>query len=181
MSTRDRILAAAEDVVLTDGVACLTLEKAAARAGLSKGGVLYHFKTRNDLVAAMVERLATRFDGAVREHHRALSPDGGPGTFARAYVEECFAEATTEEEERGERVGAAVIAAIAAEPALLQPLRSAFEGWQRDLEMDSADPVRATIARFAADGLWLCELFGIDALSPELREDLKRELVRMVS
>jgi AcrR family transcriptional regulator len=60
--TRERILFGAEEVVLRDGVAHLTLEAAANEAGISKGGILYHFGTRAALVAAMVERLSSRFD-----------------------------------------------------------------------------------------------------------------------
>jgi hypothetical protein len=40
--TKRRIVDAAEEVVLRDGVARLTLDAAAAEAGLSKGGILYH-------------------------------------------------------------------------------------------------------------------------------------------
>ena len=39
-ATKGRIIDAAEEGVLRDGVAHLTLEAAAAKAGLSKGGVL---------------------------------------------------------------------------------------------------------------------------------------------
>ncbi len=177
-STRERILEAAQDVVLTDGVSCLTLEKAAARAGMSKGGVLYHFRTKDALVAAMVQRLAEQFDDGIRAH-RDRRPE--PGAFARAYVEECFAEPVTDDEIRSERVGAALIAAIASQPELLATLRSAFAGWQGEIERDSADAVTATVARFAADGLWLCELFGIDGLSPAMRDEVRLRLLGMVS
>jgi AcrR family transcriptional regulator len=178
ISTRERILEAAEDVVLSDGVTCLTLEKAAARAGLSKGGVLYHFRTKDALVAAMVERLADRFDEGLRVH-RGLRPERGE--FARAYVEECFAEPVTDDDLRVERVGAALIAAIASQPELLASLRASFAGWQREIEQDAADPVAATIARFAADGMWLCELFGIDGLTPAMRDAVRAAVLRMVS
>ncbi len=178
VSTRDRILVAAEEVVLTDGVSCLTLEKAAARAGMSKGGVLYHFRTKDALVAAMVDRLADRFEDGIRAH-RARRPE--PGAFARAYVEECFAEPVTADEIRDERVGAALLAAIASQPELLGPLREAFAGWQRGIEQDAADPVAATIVRFAADGMWLSELFGIDAVTPQMKDAVRAELLRMVS
>jgi AcrR family transcriptional regulator len=177
-STRERILEAAQDVVLTDGVSCLTLEKAAARAGISKGGVLYHFRTKDALVAAMVERLAEQFDDGIRAH-RSRRPEAGG--FALAYVEECFAEPTTDDEIRVERVGAAILAAIASQPELLVTLRTAFAGWQRELERDAADPVTASVARFAADGLWLCELFGIDGLSPAMRDAVRLRLLDMVS
>ena len=173
LSTRDRILRAAEDVVLTDGVACLTLEKAAARAGLSKGGVLYHFKTRHDLVAGMVERLAQRYEDAV------VGQTGVP--FARSFIEFCFVEPATDEEHRDERVGAALIAAVAAEPGQLAPLREAYVRWQAEIEASTSDPVQATVARLAADGLWLCELFGIDAVSPQLRVQVRQRLLDMVS
>ena len=190
--TRARILAAAEDVVLTDGVARLTLEKAAGCAGLSKGGVLYHFPTRSALVAAMVTRLADRIDDSLRRHLAEVghpSVDGAapaedaataPGGYARAYVAEAFTLPQGEEEERGERLGAAVLAAMASEPELLDPLRRAFARWQGELEADAGDPVRATIARLAADGLWLSELFGLAPLTPDLRARVRDELIRMV-
>jgi AcrR family transcriptional regulator len=180
--TKTRIVTAAEDVVLTEGVARLTLEKAAERAGVSKGGVLYHFPTRSALVSAMVARLAEGFDSALRQHLAADPQDAAtPGRYARAYVAECFALPQGEDDERGERLGAAVLAAMASEPELLAPLRAAFERWQRDLEADGGDPVRATVARLAADGLWLSELFGLAPLRPDLRAKVRDELVRMVS
>jgi AcrR family transcriptional regulator len=185
--TRARIVTAAEDVVLTDGVARLTLEKAAERAGISKGGVLYHFPTRSALVAAMVSRLTEDFDAALDRHHEPAEPADGtaerpdrPGSFARAYVAESFALPQGELEERGERLGAAVLAAMASEPELLAPLQVAFGRWQARLEADSTDPVRATVARLAADGLWLSELFGLGPLTPDLRLRVRDELIRMV-
>ena len=82
--TRERILFGAEEVVLRDGVAHLTLEAAANEAGISKGGILYHFGTRAALVAAMVERLSSRFD---EDLEREGSGSGQPGAFTRAYLE----------------------------------------------------------------------------------------------
>jgi AcrR family transcriptional regulator len=49
-TTKERIVSAAEEVVLRHGVSRLTLEAAALEAGLSKGGVLSHFPTRDALV-----------------------------------------------------------------------------------------------------------------------------------
>ncbi len=176
-STRDRILEAAEDVVLTDGVANLTLEKAAARAGLSKGGVLYHFRTRAALVSAMVSRLAEQFDAGLA----AYLAETGPGSFSRAYVRECFAQPQGEDERRTEQIGAAVVAAISSEPQLLDPLRTAFAGWQQRIETDGIDAARATVIRLAADGLWLCELLGFADLGPQLRDQVRAELERLAT
>ena len=70
---------------------------------------------------------------------------------------------------------------MASEPALLQPLQESFEHWQRQVELDGIDPVKATVARIAADGLWLCELFGFAALTPQMRSAVEAELKAMVT
>jgi hypothetical protein len=44
--SKDRILDAAERVVLRDGVTHLTLDAVAAETGISKGGLLYHFPSK---------------------------------------------------------------------------------------------------------------------------------------
>jgi AcrR family transcriptional regulator len=170
-ATRDRILDAAESIVIRDGVARLTLDAAAAEAQLSKGGVLYHFPTRDLLVSGMVERLVAAFDADLDDEVAtdAAGDSTETGRYVRAYVRATVRESQTPEEVRRERAGAAVLAAMASEPQLLEPLRTSFDRWQRRLVADGIDPVKATVARLAADGLWLIELFGFAPLGEPLR------------
>ncbi|WP_232528814.1 TetR/AcrR family transcriptional regulator [Mycetocola zhujimingii] len=56
-STRDRILVAYEDLLIEAGERGATLDAVAARAGVSKGGLLYHFGSKDALSAGLVERL----------------------------------------------------------------------------------------------------------------------------
>jgi AcrR family transcriptional regulator len=170
-NARDRILDAAETLVSRDGVARLTLEAAASEAGLSKGGVLYHFRSRDTLVSAMVERLVAAFDDDLAEESAAEQAAGAPadGRYVRAYVRATTRPARTAADVRRERAGAAVLAAMACEPELLAPLRHSFDRWQERLANDGVDPVRATVARLAADGLWLVDLFGFAPLDEPLR------------
>src|SRR5262245_2150654 len=58
---RDRLLDAAEAVVVRQGIANLTLDAVAAEAGLSKGGLLHHFPTKDKLVEGMVVRSAEQW------------------------------------------------------------------------------------------------------------------------
>jgi len=62
LSTRDKIIDAAMSIVRDQGVAKLTLDEAAKVAGFSKGGVLYHFKTKDDLIRGMVATLIHSYD-----------------------------------------------------------------------------------------------------------------------
>src|SRR5262245_2229795 len=81
---RDRMLDAAEAVVVRQGIANLTLEAVAAEAGMSKGGLLHYFPNKDRLVEGLVMRCA--------EHWRACSLEAfesvpaGPGRMARALL-----------------------------------------------------------------------------------------------
>ncbi len=181
--TKRRILTAAEEVVLRDGVVHLTLDAAAAEAGLSKGGVLYHFPSRDALVAAMVAAIIDEFEAAIARHLPADGDEGSgaAGSFTRAYVSATFDPGTagTRGPSRQDRLGAALIAAAAAEPELLVPLRDAAERWQARLAADGLDPVLASLVRLACDGLWLCDLFGLAPPTGARRDALGTALERM--
>jgi len=65
-------------------VARLTLDAVAREAGLSKGGLLYHFPSKNALIAGMTATLLEDFEGEVRR--RSGADDEEPGRWLRAYV-----------------------------------------------------------------------------------------------
>ncbi|MGI8954101.1 MAG: TetR/AcrR family transcriptional regulator [Nocardioidaceae bacterium] len=56
-ATRDRLLDAFEELLVVGGSRAATLDAVAARAEVSKGGLLYHFPSKDDLVTAMLDRL----------------------------------------------------------------------------------------------------------------------------
>jgi AcrR family transcriptional regulator len=79
-SSRERILDAYADLLICDGERQATLEAVAARAGISKGGLLYHFPSKEQLAAGLCDRLATL---AAEDAHAMRNADEGP---ARYYV-----------------------------------------------------------------------------------------------
>ncbi len=81
--------------------------------------------------------------------------------------------------DREDRLGAALIAAAAAQPDLLSPLQEAADRWQGRLEQDGIDPTVATVLRLACDGLWMCDLFGLAAPARAQRADVGRLLEAM--
>lgn len=54
---REKVLDAFESILLEEGERAATLEAVARRAGVSKGGLLYHFGSRDALDAGLVDRL----------------------------------------------------------------------------------------------------------------------------
>lgn len=64
--TRERILDAFVDQLVEEGLASVTLERVAQRAGVSKGGLLYHFGNKPALVEGLAERLRALTDANLR-------------------------------------------------------------------------------------------------------------------
>ncbi|PJF24919.1 MAG: TetR family transcriptional regulator, partial [Phototrophicales bacterium] len=83
-SKRAQLLNAASQIVLEKGAAHLTLEAVAALAGVSKGGLLYHFPSKEALIKGMLEQYLTDFSTLVAQSYAAL-PEGR-GRWLRAYV-----------------------------------------------------------------------------------------------
>ena len=60
-SNRERIIAGALEIIGEEGVDALTFEALAERVGLTRGGVVYHFRTREALLAGIAEDLLARW------------------------------------------------------------------------------------------------------------------------
>ena len=56
--TRNKIMDVAQQMVLDVGLSGTSVEKVIDQAGVTKGTFFYHFKTKQDLAAALIERYA---------------------------------------------------------------------------------------------------------------------------
>jgi len=55
-NARERVIDAAEQVVIEAGAGHLTFEAVASKAGVSRGGLLYHFPDKKALLRGMLDR-----------------------------------------------------------------------------------------------------------------------------
>ncbi|HPU28587.1 MAG TPA: TetR/AcrR family transcriptional regulator [Phycisphaerae bacterium] len=173
LPVRDRLLDAAERLAGRSGLQNFTLEAVANEAGVSKGGLLYHFPSKSALITAIVQRLADRCE-ADQQAALAEAPNC-PGAFARAYVA-----VRTDPLDPGElRVHAALLAAAGTDPRFLDPFREKMAGWQARLEADGIEPEVALIVRLAIDGMCLCGLLGMPLPTGELRSRVIERLMAM--
>lgn len=167
--TRTELLDAALAVVRRDGSQALTLDAVAAQAGVSKGGLLYHFKSKRQLLDAMVTRWMDQWEA---EFEAAAATDG----FTAAFVRTSHLGGAGQEERAAE---VALLAALAAEPEVLAGVRERYAAWQDRVESGGSDPVDATVARLAADGLWLADLLGLAPPQGPLREAVLTRLLEL--
>lgn len=164
-SKRERIVREACALVLEEGATNLTLDAVAARASVSKGGLLYHFPSRRHLVEAMVQHLLQLFDERL----------GGEEAFLTAYVN-----GATDRHGPERAYGPALLAAASEDPQHLDPLAAAMKQWLGRL-MKGADPTMAMVVQLAADGLWYNELLGVSPLSGKRRQAVVRRLLELAA
>ena len=174
---RHRILDAAERLILAEGVPGLTIAAAAAEAGLSKGGLLHHFGSKEALLAALMDRLA----GFVRDAFEATvaaTPEG-PGRLARACIRWQFEDSACTDE-RTDRAAAVFLAAHHHDPRLLDPIRRVFEGFRDRVEADGLPPGRGMVVWAACDGLFMARLFSLYSLAEAERRVMQAALLGLV-
>jgi AcrR family transcriptional regulator len=161
--SRDKLLDAAARLLLRDP-SKLTLDAVAAEAGVSKGGLLYHFKSKSELLDAVVDRWEASCETEVEDAN-----DGEPGGWIRAYADMM---AKDGQDPHAREVDSGIIAVLALHPERLDQVRERYAGWQARVADDGIDPVDGTLVRLAAEGLWFCELLGLGAPEGELREQV---------
>ncbi len=157
---RTRILDAVERIVQARGVSGLTLEAAAREAGVSKGGLLYHFASKEALLAGLMQRLAD-FAAAEFAANVARQPEG-PGRVARAFIAWAFGEAECSPgQDHHDRAAAVFLAAFHHDPALLDPMRVVLARMKAALLQDGIPHGAAMTVLTATDGLFMAHLFGL--------------------
>jgi AcrR family transcriptional regulator len=82
---RERLVSAAGDLLHRQGVRATTLAEIAKAARVPPGNVYYYFKTRDDLIAAVIESRAGEIAHLFQSLDQEPSPSGRLKSFARAW------------------------------------------------------------------------------------------------
>ena len=154
-----KLLDAAEAVVVRQGISNLTLDAVAAEAGMSKGGLLHHFRTKDRLVEALVVRSAENWRACYLEAY-GRTPEG-PGRMARALLSYCLSDAQGWTDQL-RHSSSAVFAALAQNPSLI------YSDLHRRIAEDGLPPGVGEAIAAAIDGLWLDWVLGLAPVNQEV-------------
>jgi AcrR family transcriptional regulator len=172
---RERLLDAADRVIAKGGVASLTIDAVSEEAGVSKGGVLYSFGTKNALIEAMLARAAESYEGLVDAYLAAHGDE--PHAAAAAHVDASH---------REDRLAAIRASALLASLVRSPDYRSQIQGSYRELfdKIDTSTEAgrRAMTAVLASEGAFLLHGLGLaefehdawDAIFADIRAILPR-------
>lgn len=162
---RGALLDAAEAVVVRQGLGCLTLEAVAAKAGMSKGGLLHHFPSKDKLIEGLVRRSAADWRGCYTSGYDEA--EEGPGRMVRGLLDHCLSDAKSWTREL-QRSSSACFAALAQNPELIEPMREAYADLHRRVENDGLPPGVGEAIAAAIDGLWLYWVLGLADVNQDL-------------
>ncbi len=178
LDARTRVLDAAEDLIIDRGVSRLTIEAAARGAGVSKGGLLYHFASKEALLEAMLRRrsdfIAAEFEHCVR------SQAEGPGRVARAMIEWGFGTGEFACDDRHERAAAVFLAAFHHDPALLDPIRAVVTKMREAVAADGLTAGHGAAIMAAGDGLFMAKIFSLYKPTEAERAEMRVALIRLL-
>ena len=143
---RRDLLQSAVTLAATQGVSALSLQQVAEAAGVTKGGLLHHFPSKQALIDAVFDLLVTQFGDSLQDV-MALDPEPY-GRFTRAYLELSLLDVSALDE------GSALWRSVVADPHL----SARWGGWLTELlaqfGADESGPALEAV-RFAADGIWM--------------------------
>lgn len=169
---RANILSAAAALARDIGPGNLSLDAVAERAGVSKGGLLYHFPSKSKLLEALVEQHLHEFDGALTDKEK--SRGGGQNSLAAAYLDMFVVEQALPPP-------SGVLAALAENPELLAPV-SRFKRLLLDrLKANARDENSALALFLALEGMRSLRLFETDIVTPAERDAVLAFLAEMLA
>ncbi|MGH8251800.1 MAG: TetR/AcrR family transcriptional regulator [Steroidobacteraceae bacterium] len=161
---KDKILAAARRIVETDGAGALTFDELVKVSGVTRGGITYHFPTKEDLLRGLLESDFEQWDIAEAAHTPA---DCDPET-ARLLG---FIRTLTAQEDSHRRFLCGMLSAATLDPSLMDPCRQELRerlGRKQWTERD----LRLHLVHLAAEGLMWQELFQMYSMPAPARARL---------
>ena len=172
--SRELILQAAENIVARRGPAHLTLETAAHEAKVSKGGLFYHFRSKEALLEAMIRRSMELLESDHAKFGQSVTGERNGKMKANII-------GTLRHLEGQRPVLTAVIAAIANDPKLVEPMRDSirkdFLNLSKELTLRAED---IAILFLASQGLLLMELLNLSFLTPSQIRKVTQRMLQLV-
>lgn len=152
MSNRERILQTVRRFAIDTG-SVPSMDAIAQQAGVSKGGLMHHFKSR----AALVEGIAVQ---AIQDMDQALTAAAGRGNV----VETWLRLSSSREEAALYRAMLILLADHASmTDTLLQQAAEATGRWEQLFATETGDPVAASVIRLLGDGMLLNSITDDDS------------------
>lgn len=167
-NTRRKAIEAALAILTKDGMDGLTFDALAIESGISKGGLLHQFRSKKDVLEALIEHQRHRFEQIAQ----AYLAEEGAGQAQQTLCAQIaiFRESVNQPQ----AVARAALATLVASPnaAMLENFRNVDADNRRRIESESSDRDLSLVRLFAAIGLAYSTLIGTSSIPKKDRDRL---------
>jgi AcrR family transcriptional regulator len=169
--SRNTAMKAALVILSRDGPGALTFDALARESGISKGGLLHQFGTKEGILKALLE-YQRRYLEEFQDAYLASGKDSGQKQYLSAQIA-----VLRESTNQPHTACRAILAALVNDPELLGAIRETLAVDLARVQAQSSDSDVDTLRWAAAVGLVFTGLLGMSPLSPDEREKLFNRLL----
>ncbi|MFC4670987.1 TetR/AcrR family transcriptional regulator [Seohaeicola nanhaiensis] len=168
-SAKQRVLDIALELFAEKGASGLTYDELSKATGLSKGGLIYHFPSKERLIDDVRRQLSARYREAWQEVYDQL-----PESSNRAL--KSYALASLENRSNSDHISARMmVSGLWDVTSGRQYYRERFDSIEQGVGFE-----RAALVHLATEGLWFMELIGFSPFSPEERARIVGMIKRII-
>lgn len=153
MSKKAELLTNAAKIIYEEGMQQLTMDYLAKTSGMTKGGVLYHFDNKANLLYQMNEMAIDTFEKMIVDYEQSLT---GSSTYTRAYALATLAFFKRPED----TLLPAVFISSLEDKDSFTLWEKTSKNWELQLANDTGNEEQNLQLKLIADGIWFAILYG---------------------
>lgn len=161
---RQKVIDASREIVMERGAGALTFDEIAQVSGVTRGGITYHFPTKQHLLRALVEHDIEQWQDIEAENCPANCPAEAAELIA-------FIRAHTSEKPDHRRFVTGMLSAATLDPPILDPARDYERARLAEIEWTDRN-LKLQLLRLAAMGMFWADLFECPDIPAEVRQRL---------
>lgn len=165
MNKKEELLTKAAKIIYEEGIQKLTIDYLAQKSNITKGGVLYHFENKQNLLLQMNKMAIKKFEDILNHYISNLS---GPALFTRAYA---YATLDFFNKPETALLPAVFISSLEDEKSF-ELWAKTSKDWAKKFKSDGGDPNENLKLQLICDGIWFSMLYATDDLLDEQIETL---------
>lgn len=173
MKKKDQLLINAAKIVNEEGIQKLTMSYLAEASEITKGGILYHFESKEELLYKMNEKVINEFENNIREHIANLT---GPYQFTRAYALATINYLT----EDNHVLLPAVFISSHEDKKSKTYWEEKIKQWDDAFENDQGDQNKILELRMICDGIWFTLTYNITSEYKEKMTHIVRNYLETI-
>ena len=168
------IINACIELIINDGLQKFSLNEVAKKAGVSKGGLLHHYPSKEELIKAIVRENFDTYLDSILSQIKSTKPY--PGRTPSIYLQ------STEEaiSENEEQLLSAILVASVYDKNLMKPFQEFYSQIDACIQEDGGNTMKSKMIIISIDAIWINQMLEVYIFSKNDWEEFYKEAKRQI-